>query len=159
MLGVPQPAEASAARKEPTAAGAIRRELKRVRKFRRKQRFDDQDRLHALRIACKRLRYVCEFFRHEYPDELNDLIQLIVALQDALGAMRDAHVHAEWLRAPLREHYRDVPVRMALLHVARALRQQQRQEYREFRRLWKSFTAKKYQRKIKHGVSLDEDRG
>ena len=50
------------------------------------------ERLHSLRIACKRLRYTLEFFREVLGPDTGALIKSIVAIQDHLGALQDAVV-------------------------------------------------------------------
>lgn len=50
------------------------------------------ERLHSLRIACKRLRYTLEFFREVLGPDTYSLIQLIVIVQDHLGNLQDAVV-------------------------------------------------------------------
>jgi CHAD domain-containing protein len=49
-------------------------------------------RLHALRIACKRLRYTLEFFREVLGPDTSSLIEEIVTVQDHLGDLQDAVV-------------------------------------------------------------------
>jgi CHAD domain-containing protein len=49
-------------------------------------------RLHALRIACKRLRYTLEFFREVLGPDTGALIKSIVTIQDHLGNLQDAVV-------------------------------------------------------------------
>jgi CHAD domain-containing protein len=56
------------------------------------------ERLHALRIACKRLRYTLEFFREVLSPSTKALIKQIVALQDHLGNLQDAVVASDILR-------------------------------------------------------------
>jgi CHAD domain-containing protein len=56
------------------------------------------ERLHALRIACKRLRYTLEFFKEVLGPEATRLIKEIVAVQDHLGALQDAVVATGILR-------------------------------------------------------------
>lgn len=48
--------------------------------------------LHALRIRCKRLRYVVEFFAPLYGKPARSLVKRIVRVQDLLGAHQDAIV-------------------------------------------------------------------
>jgi CHAD domain-containing protein len=48
--------------------------------------------LHALRIECKRLRYVLEFFQETLDPEVEEPIGALVALQDHLGLLNDSHV-------------------------------------------------------------------
>lgn len=50
------------------------------------------DRLHALRIACKRLRYAGEFLADVYPDRLEPLIDHARNMQELLGNVHDADV-------------------------------------------------------------------
>jgi CHAD domain-containing protein len=50
------------------------------------------ERLHALRIACKRLRYTLEFFREVLGPDTRALIKTIVTIQDHLGSLQDARV-------------------------------------------------------------------
>jgi CHAD domain-containing protein len=56
------------------------------------------ERLHALRIACKRLRYTLEYFREVLGPETKALIKQIVAVQDHLGEVQDAVVASAILR-------------------------------------------------------------
>jgi CHAD domain-containing protein len=50
------------------------------------------ERLHALRIACKRLRYTLEFFGEFLGPDTQTLIKSIVTIQDHLGSLQDAVV-------------------------------------------------------------------
>jgi CHAD domain-containing protein len=50
------------------------------------------ERLHSLRIACKRLRYTLEFFREVLGPDTKKLIKAIVTVQDHLGSLQDAVV-------------------------------------------------------------------
>ena len=54
--------------------------------------------LHALRIACKRLRYALEFFEQVLGPEARAAIRQVVAVQDQLGALQDAVVAGDILR-------------------------------------------------------------
>jgi len=54
-------------------------------------------RLHALRIACKRLRYTLEFFKQVLGPDARTGIKEVVAVQDHLGALQDAVVASEIL--------------------------------------------------------------
>jgi CHAD domain-containing protein len=55
------------------------------------------ERLHALRIACKRLRYTIEFFREVLGPSTKALIKEIVMMQDHLGNLHDAVVASDVL--------------------------------------------------------------
>jgi CHAD domain-containing protein len=54
--------------------------------------------LHALRIACKRMRYTLEFFQEVLGPSTKELIAEIVTLQDHLGDLQDAVVASGILR-------------------------------------------------------------
>ena len=54
--------------------------------------------LHALRIQCKRLRYLLEFFRPTYGGLLKAEITRLKRLQDVLGDFQDACVAGQFLR-------------------------------------------------------------
>ncbi len=56
------------------------------------------ERLHALRIACKRLRYALEFFDEVLGPSTKALIKEIVTMQDHLGDLQDAVVARRLLR-------------------------------------------------------------
>jgi CHAD domain-containing protein len=55
-------------------------------------------RLHALRIACKRLRYSLEFFKEVLGPDADQVIDEVVTLQDHLGDLQDAVVASGILR-------------------------------------------------------------
>ncbi len=51
--------------------------------------------LHALRISCKKLRYLLEFFQSLYPpDEIGVLIRSLKKLQDVLGEFQDSEIQS-----------------------------------------------------------------
>ena len=56
--------------------------------------------LHKLRIECKKLRYVIEFFSSLYPEEdIRSIIRHLKILQDNLGEFNDLSVQRESLKA------------------------------------------------------------
>lgn len=56
------------------------------------------EKFHRLRIQCKRLRYLLEFFQDQYPaGEVRALIQSLKRLQDILGDLNDYVVQADSL--------------------------------------------------------------
>lgn len=60
----------------------------------------DDAKLHLLRIQCKKLRYLLEFFSNLYPaDEITRLIKQLKLLQDNLGRHQDISVQQAGLRA------------------------------------------------------------
>lgn len=56
------------------------------------------DTLHALRIECKRLRYLFEFFHPIYGKSFNPFIRRLKKLQNVLGSFQDACVATERAR-------------------------------------------------------------
>ena len=55
--------------------------------------------LHDLRIRCKKLRYLLEFFTSLYPkDKIKELVTHLKVLQDKLGDFNDFHVQQETLK-------------------------------------------------------------
>ena len=60
--------------------------------------------LHALRIDCKRLRYLLEFFQTVLGRSTTSLINLTVRAQDHLGLLHDATVAADTVRRYVAEH-------------------------------------------------------
>lgn len=77
--------------------------------------------LHSLRIDCKKLRYLLEFFRSLYdPGELEPLVDVLKKLQDNLGELNDLRVHREALR-PFAEQMAatDSPPTRTLLTIGR----------------------------------------
>ncbi|MGV8041901.1 MAG: CHAD domain-containing protein [Thermoanaerobaculaceae bacterium] len=75
------------------APALIRRELRRLRRWRRRRiELLTAAELHAIRIAGKRARYALEFFADILDPGLWDHIRTFVALQDCLGAHQDAVV-------------------------------------------------------------------
>lgn len=61
------------------------------------------ERLHQLRIAAKRLRYTLEYFREVLQPQAGELIDMIVELQDHLGAIQDAVVACRLVQALILE--------------------------------------------------------
>lgn len=53
--------------------------------------------LHEFRIACKRLRYACEFFKPWLAGRLDPIIQAATGIQDTLGALHDGDVTPDTL--------------------------------------------------------------
>ncbi|MYB43822.1 MAG: CHAD domain-containing protein [Acidimicrobiia bacterium] len=67
--------------------------------------------LHALRIRCKRLRYLLEFFRPTYGELLKAETTRLKELQDVLGEFQDACVAGHLLR----RYAEDLPMRSSNL--------------------------------------------
>jgi hypothetical protein len=73
----------------------LRRGLKKVLKFSPPLGRYATEKLHDLRIACKRLRYAAEFLSDVYPEGLGDLIGPMKRMQGLLGDVHDADVYAD----------------------------------------------------------------
>jgi CHAD domain-containing protein len=114
------------------------------------------DRLHALRIRCKRLRYTAEFFFCVAPDVLDRVIDETIRLQDFLGEHQDAWVASTRLRS-----YADtVAVRAShralLLALGQLIQTQEQQATRQrerFRKAWRRFTKRLSRKKLRTAMS------
>jgi len=58
---------------------------------------EKKEKLHAMRISGKHLRYTMEIFAPIYKESLSPYIQFMKELQDQLGAIHDADVWVSWL--------------------------------------------------------------
>ncbi len=101
--------------------------------------------LHALRIQCKRLRYLFEFFYPIYGKVLKPQIKRLKKLQDVLGEFQDACVATQQLR----QYAEGVPARVSnrgrLIALGQLISGQSRQAAicrDDFRQAWKRFDRK-----------------
>jgi len=104
--------------------------------------------MHRLRIDCKKLRYLLEFFRSLYPaNDIGTLIQTLKQLQDCLGDYNDYCVQQE----SLRWFYQEI-VRLGLAgprtgeavdHIIQQLAKERRKKRREFSRWFSAFSSDK----------------
>src|SRR4051794_19838005 len=61
---------------------------------------EDIERVHAMRVASRRLRAVLEIFERAFPpDQWQPVLEDVKALADALGARRDPDVQIEYFEA------------------------------------------------------------
>lgn len=86
------------------AGGAIWVRYEEVLQFGSAVRERDVERLHALRIACKHLRYTLEFFEEELGTGAEVLIEALRRSQDELGSLHDAVVTHDLLEAVIAKH-------------------------------------------------------
>lgn len=89
----------------PAAAKFIRKRLEKILQAGEAitEHSPDED-LHSLRIQCKKLRYLLEFYRSLFPEkEMAACIRQLKKLQDNLGTFNDLSVQQEMLGA-YREH-------------------------------------------------------
>ena len=87
--------------RRPLGAVAARRIRKAYRRIAGRESLDglEIEVLHRLRIDCKKLRYLLEFFRSLYPGrEAASLIKRLKSLQGVLGDLHDLAVHREMAR-------------------------------------------------------------
>ena len=80
---------------------SIRRQCQRVLTLTPPDALKDSapEQLHRLRIACKKLRYMFEFFASAFPQEMTaDPIRRLRTLQDVLGQLNDLDVQQQMLR-------------------------------------------------------------
>ena len=133
------------------AVKGLRKSLKRTLKFgSRLERLSGSDQ-HALRIACKKLRYAGEFFTDIYPAELRGLIDTMVRLQDLLGQAHDADVYIERLT----DYFEKTKRRKASPGAAqtcealrRHLRGGRKASLDQAAAIWKKFTARRTQKRL-----------
>jgi CHAD domain-containing protein len=76
----------------------VRRELRRLRKFKRRANLDDDRQLHKLRILGKRARYAAELAEGSRSSRATKFIAAATKLQDTLGEHQDAVVAIRRLR-------------------------------------------------------------
>ena len=119
--------------------------------------------LHALRIECKKLRYLLEFFRSLYPpEEMRPLIQSLKKLQTNLGNFNDCEVQRLTLQQFANEMYQEglasADSLLAMGQLMDHLLQQQRDERRRFHACFASFSRpdnrKRYRRLFKRSDKL-----
>ncbi|MDA1192717.1 MAG: CHAD domain-containing protein, partial [Candidatus Poribacteria bacterium] len=130
---------------------------------------DDEEAMHALRIACKRFRYAADFFGELLNTEHGFLIDQLKAMQDSLGDLRDADVRGAYFEAFDREHRNrfakeeqrslaaifegracDLPEEeeRALLSLIDENRAQRRNALDTFHTQWRVFASDEFQQRI-----------
>ena len=102
--------------------------------------------LHELRIDCKKLRYLLEFFRDLYDeDDIAPLLKSLKRLQSNLGDFNDLEVQRRTLQrfAPRMEAQKPASVRcqLAIAHLLDYLLRQQGNERRRFAASFERFSA------------------
>jgi CHAD domain-containing protein/adenylate cyclase class IV len=106
-------------------------------------------RLHRLRIACKRLRYTCEWFSALYGKPYRKYIKAVRDLQDLTGDHHDAVVGSEQIRHVVHENG-NIPatIVLAMGQVLAEKREIIAQTEAAFPKAWKRFTRKKTQARL-----------
>jgi CHAD domain-containing protein len=110
--------------------------------------------LHRLRIECKKLRYLLEFFSSLYSeDEILQLINALKRLQDNLGDFNDLEVQQgtlkQFAQTMLGEKVGTASTLMAMGRLVERLEQQQAEERVTFHRRFDQFSNRKNRRRIK----------
>ncbi len=117
--------------------------------------------LHDLRIDCKKLRYLLEFFDSLYDaDGITPPIKALKRLQDNLGEINDLEVQQSALGRLAREMQRDGPAPAdCLLAMGRLMGHYERQQRKERRRFTDCFarfdeksTRKRFKRLFEQGI-------
>ncbi len=107
--------------------------------------------LHRLRIDCKKLRYLLEFFRSLYPEtQIGLLIQELKHLQDNLGDFNDFEVQQNRLRkygqTMVAEQLAPAATMLAMGRLIERLEEGQALERARFHRRFKKFSTRKNKR-------------
>ena len=110
----------------------------------------DIETLHALRIACKRLRYIVTLFSDILGKEIDDFINELRQLQDLLGRLNDIDI----ARNTLADLMEDLDAgQNALLRIyLEQLEQELPVLQAEFPDRWKRFNTKTVQRKLANAI-------
>ena len=118
------------------AGAALRRRIKKVRRLSRRIDVTDESALHALRVQCKKLRYLLEVFGGLFDvSQLGDLTRELKWVQDALGRMNDYAVQQATLGQFLDEMPNPTPRTAAAVGaIITGLEQSSRREQRRIRK-------------------------
>lgn len=145
-------ANSEAAASKPILVLAKRRILKQFTRIRDLENLLEEDvedtELHRLRIECKKLRYLLEFFNCLFPNEKISLcIRQLKKLQDHLGEFNDLVIQQEYLlgisRAmPIEDEYSRLAL-VATGYLVDRLGQRQMQVRSEFGTVFSEFLSKK----------------
>jgi CHAD domain-containing protein/HD superfamily phosphodiesterase len=107
---------------------------------------------HQLRIDCKNLRYLADFFNGFYGPRLADMIEDLTEFQDLLGQVHDYYVYKDWL--PQRAAAGSPKGRKAVQTLLDDLQRRQEQALDQAGRMWKSLgkgrSRKRFARLIKN---------
>ncbi len=131
--------------------------LRRVTAFDQPLKRYSSEELHELRIRCKRVRYMAEFFAELYPDGLAELIKLAKKLQDALGAVHDADVYRERVAQWAKRHKKRGSSRRtsekAVAELCSMLDAQRSKSLRKAVREWNRFTSPKQMTRLRKQIA------
>ena len=105
---------------------------------------ESQDALyHKLRIQCKKLRYLLEFFCSLFPrDKINALVSHLKKLQDNLGFYNDLSVQQKTLKSYSQKNVFDTDVILALGYLIGKLNEEQTEVRKDFNNTYQEFSNK-----------------
>jgi CHAD domain-containing protein len=120
------------------------------------------ERLHALRIEFKKLRYTVEYFREVLGLQAGEVIDELKTIQDHLGDMTDAQVATEIVEKFVEEtatHQAELPIEehVDLQPVVAYLdyrRDERNHLMATFKDAWRRFSRKDFRKKIAQAVSV-----
>ena len=132
------------------AKTALQRRRQRLDEYGRKLGRLGPDRLHELRVACKKLRYTAEFFAAAYPPEISEVVEPMVRMQDLLGDVHDLDVWGERIleHTGRRRHAADPHAADALAALLRRFRRRKAGRLKQAGAAWDEFTRPKTRRRI-----------
>lgn len=115
------------------------------------------DVIHQIRLDCKKLRYMLEFFGELYDhDELDVLMKKLKNAQECLGVFNDCVVQQDSLLAYCRTHQETMSAEQALSigGLIAVLNLRQREERSKAERALKIFSKASVQRQFRHAFQL-----
>lgn len=140
------------------ASEQIERRFRRVlKKGRRIKTSSPSEALHRLRIECKKLRYLLEFFRTLYEaDDLEALVKALKSLQDNLGNFNDLRLQQAAMRRfdqqMAKEGMATGELRKAIRRVVEWLETRQVKERKRFDKQFAKFSQQKNRRRLQRLV-------
>lgn len=106
--------------------------------------------IHNLRIQCKRLRYLLEFFSSLFPKKaISILVNNLKQLQDKLGIMNDLFVQRESLKNYAENYRLETEVLLAMGYLISKLDQERKNERKKFHDSFRLFSDKGSQKIMK----------
>jgi CHAD domain-containing protein len=120
------------------------------------------ERLHALRIEFKKLRYTVEYFREVLGHQAEQVIEELKAIQDHLGDLNDAQVATEILQnfiTDMESRQADLPIeeRVSLEPVVTYLAYRHAERHRlmaTFDLVWRHFSRKEFRKRLAQAVAV-----
>ena len=128
------------------ARRSLRQYLEQVWKHDRRIKSLSPRQQHQLRIDCKKLRYLAEFFQDFYGRKFRDMIRTAIELQDQLGTVHDTHVYADWLKDFASRRAKQSG--KAIERLLDRLRDQRRDCLDKAARVWKSFRGHRSKKRL-----------